>query len=142
MLRALGEARVEFVIVGAHALAVHGVPRATGDIDVLVRPSVENARRVMEALSTFGAPTSAHGISQVDFETPGVVYQVGLPPRRIDLLTEISGVEFDDVWASRVSVVRNGMTLSFIGRETLIQNKRASGRPKDLLDVQTLEGTG
>lgn len=139
MLRALIEADVEFVIVGAHALAVHGVPRATGDIDVFVRPSKENARRVMSALRAFGAPTSAHGVSQSDFETGGNVYQIGLPPRRIDLLTEISGVEFDEAWGSRVSVERSGLPLSFIGREALIRNKRASGRDKDLVDVKTLE---
>lgn len=141
MLGALISAEVEFVIVGAHALAVHGVPRATGDIDVLVRPSKENAARVMNALRMFGAPTSAHGVSQSDFETGGNVYQIGLPPRRIDLLTEISGIGFDEVWRSRVSVTRSGLELPFIGREALIQNKRASGRDKDLLDVKTLESS-
>lgn len=139
MLGALIQAEVDFVIVGAHALAVHGVPRATGDIDVLVRPSKENAGRVMNALRMFGAPTSAHGVTQSDFERGGNVYQIGLPPRRIDLLTEISGIGFDEVWRSRVSVERSGLQLSFIGREALIRNKRASGRDKDLVDVKTLE---
>ena len=139
MLRALIEADVEFVIVGAHALAVHGVPRATGDIDVFVRPSRENAERVMNALRAFGAPTSAHGVSRSDFETGGNVYQIGLPPRRIDLLTEISGVDFDDAWGSRVRVERSGLQLPFIGLEALIRNKRASGRDKDLVDVKTLQ---
>jgi hypothetical protein len=138
MLACLGAARVEFVIVGAHALAAHGLPRATGDIDVLVRPSAENAARVMEALAAFGAPTEAHGIRAADFEIPGQVYQLGVPPRRIDLLTAIDGVTFEDAFASRIEAAVGGLVLPFLGRNALIANKRAAGRPKDLVDVEAL----
>lgn len=103
LLRALLAAQVEFVIVGAHALAAHGFPRATGDLDVLVEPSPTNSERVIEALNAFGAPLSAHGTSRTDFEVPDNV-QIGLPPRRIDLMTAISGVSFEEVpMSSRAS---------------------------------------
>jgi hypothetical protein len=129
---------VEFVIVGAYALALHGAPRASGDIDVYVRPSLENAVRVHAALLAFGAPLAAHGVVASDFARPGSVYQMGLPPRRIDVLTEISGLDFDEVWASRVETELDGRAVSVIGREALIANKRAAARPKDLADVARL----
>ena len=138
MLEALIDARVEFVIVGAHALAVHGVPRATGDIDVLVRPSPENAGRVMAALLAFGAPVAAHGVKRADFERPGNVYQIGLPPRRIDLLTEITGVSFDEAWGDRAIVERDGLSLPFLSRAAQLRNKDATGRDKDTLDAKLL----
>lgn len=139
VLRALVEAGAEFVVVGAHAMAVHGVPRATGDLDILVRPSLDNARRVISALRDFGAPVEAHGVSTEDFTAEGTVYQIGLPPRRIDLMTEISGVDFDTVWSSRLTLDLGGLSISFIGREALATNKRAAGRLKDLADVEQLE---
>jgi hypothetical protein len=140
LLACLRDAGVDFVIVGAHALAAHGLPRATGDLDVLVRPEPANAKRVFSALAEFGAPLAAHGVTEADFSTLGVVYQIGLPPRRIDILTEISGVTFDDAWASRIQVPVLGAPLAFLGRDALIANKRAAGRPKDLADVAALEG--
>lgn len=140
MLRCLQEAGVEFLIVGAHALAAHGIPRATGDIDILVRPSPDGAERVMCALAEFGAPPSAHAVAPVDFATPGVVYQLGLPPRRIDLLTEISGVSFDEAWASRIDASFGDLTVAVLGKDALIKNKLAAGRDKDLLDVKALVG--
>jgi hypothetical protein len=139
LLQCLRDARAEFVIVGAHALAAHGLPRATGDLDVLVRPDAANAARVYEALAEFGAPLAAHGVTEADFATPDTVYQIGLPPRRIDILTEISGVSFDEAWASRLVVTVLGAPLAFLGRDALIANKRAAGRPKDLADVEALE---
>jgi hypothetical protein len=139
MLESLLEAEVEFVIVGAHALSVHGYPRATGDIDILVRPSAPNAARVMSALASFGVPTGAHGVSARDFTERGSVYQIGLPPRRIDLLTEISGVDFERARASQVVVRVAGLELPFLGRDALIANKRAAARPKDLVDADELE---
>lgn len=139
LLRALLAANVEFVIVGAHALAAHGLPRATGDLDVLVRATAENAVRVLEALRTFGAPIAAHGVRAADFEVGDNVYQIGLPPRRIDLLTSISGVSFDEANASRVFVVLEGMTLPVIGLKALVANKRATARPKDIVDADALE---
>jgi len=139
MLRALVNAKAEFVVVGAHALAVHGVPRATVDLDIHVRASNENAERVVDALREFGAPLAAHNVSVEDFAQPGTVYQLGLPPNRIDLLTRISGVDFDSAWESRVLVTLAGLEVPFIGRGPLIRNKRAAGRDKDLVDVRVLE---
>ena len=139
ILDCMAEASVKFVIVGAHAMAAHGVPRATGDLDLFVRPDEENAKHVMEALRSFGAPIEAHGVEQKDFEAAGAVYQIGLPPKRIDILTKISGVSFDEAWASRLEAAIADRRVAFLGREALIANKRAAGRDKDLLDVKTLE---
>jgi hypothetical protein len=138
LLRALTDAGADYVVVGAHALAAHGLPRATADFDVLVRPSAENARRVVSALMSFGAPLQAHGVGPEDFERPGTVYQLGLPPRRIDLLTSISGVDFDEAWGSRLEVAIGDLKVPVLGREALIKNKRATGRGKDLLDLEAL----
>ena len=140
ILRALDDAQAEYLVVGAHAMAVHGVPRATGDLDVLVRASVDNAARVVAALEAFGAPIEDHGITRQDFMSPGTVYQIGLPPRRIDLMTSISGVSFPDAWASRVAVEIAGVSVPFLGRDALVSNKRATGREKDELDVRLLTG--
>lgn len=139
LLTALGAAEVAFLIVGAHALAAHGVLRATGDLDILVQPNAENAQRVVAALREFGAPLAAHGVSEEDFGLPGMVYQIGLPPRRIDLLTEISGVSFEEAWAGRIEIVVSDIPVSLLGRDALIKNKLATGRKKDLLDVELLE---
>jgi hypothetical protein len=139
VLMALTDAHAEFVVVGAYALAVHGIPRATGDIDILVRPTRENAALVWQGLVAFGAPLGAAGVAQADFARPGMVYQIGLPPRRIDVLTEISGVAFEEAWNTRVTRTLEGRTIAFLGREALVRNKRASGRPKDLTDADRLE---
>jgi hypothetical protein len=139
LLRSFAEAGVEYVVVGAHALAAHGLPRATADFDVLVRPSPDNARRVIAALQAFGAPLRTHGVDVHDFEQPGTVYQLGLPPLRIDVLTKISGVDFDEAWQSRITVAIADQTVHVLGRDALIKNKRATGRRKDLLDVEALE---
>jgi len=126
---------VDFVIVGAYALAFHGAPRASGDIDIFVRASEANASRIIQALNDFGAPLLSHGIAAADFARPGAVYQLGLPPRRIDVLTEISGVTFEEAWASRVTVDVDGRRAHIIGRDAFLKNKGASGRPKDLADI-------
>lgn len=140
-VRALLDADVRFLVVGAHALAVHGVPRGTRDLDVWADPTPENAARVWRALREFGAPAEALGITPGDLTNPDVVVQFGLPPKRIDLMTGVSGVDaFDEAWAARV--VRPLATVPgvpFIGREHLLANKRASGRHKDLGDVDALE---
>lgn len=141
LLVLLADAGVEFVIVGAYALAFHGAPRASGDIDLFVRPSAVNAGRVFDVLVRFGAPLQSAGVAAADFAQPGAVYQIGLPPRRIDLLTEISGVTFDEAWASRTAAEVEGRTVSFIGREALIKNKEASGRLQDVADVARLRKT-
>lgn len=139
LLRCLLNANAQFVVVGAHAMAAHGVPRSTGDLDVLVKPDAENAARVVLALREFGAPLDAHGVRADDFTVPGTVYQLGLPPNRIDLLTEISGVPFGVAWGSRIEVAVEGMPVPFLGREALVANKRATGREKDLVDLKLLE---
>jgi hypothetical protein len=141
MLQSLADAQVDFIIVGAHALAAHGLPRATGDIDLFVRPDATNAARVLKALRAFGAPIDSHGLTQADFERPGTVYQIGLPPRRIDLLTEISGLTYDEAWHSRLQAVLAGRSVSILGREALLRNKRAAGRDKDMADALWLEKT-
>ncbi len=138
ILAALTDAGADFLVVGAHALAIHGVSRATGDLDVLVRASPENALRVYRALQDFGAPVHAHGLTTDDLATEGVVYQMGLPPRRIDILTRIDGVSFDEAWFGRELQVVEGLDIPFLGRAELLANKRTAGRPKDLLDVELL----
>jgi hypothetical protein len=138
----LADAGVDFLIVGAYALGFHGAPRASGDIDLLVRPSSENAARVVEALLAFGAPLGAHGVSAADFARPGTVYQIGLPPRRIAILTEITGVGFDEAWASRVQAAVAGRAVNVLGREAFLKNKLATGRPKDLADAARLTKRG
>ncbi|MEE9381903.1 MAG: hypothetical protein V3V08_00620 [Nannocystaceae bacterium] len=139
LLGALNQASVEFIVVGAHALAVHGVVRATGDLDVFVHSTEENAQRIAAALRSFGASLAEHGVSEVDFTRDGTVYQLGLPPRRIDILTSISGVDFASADTSAVDVEVNGVPFRVLGRRSLLDNKRASGRPKDLEDVRRLE---
>ncbi|MCC6332539.1 MAG: hypothetical protein IT380_00965 [Myxococcales bacterium] len=131
----------EFVVVGAYALAAHGVPRATGDIDFFVRPTRENAGRVFRALQKFGAPLSAMGLTEADLERAGTVYQIGIAPRRIDVLTALSGVTFDEAWTSRITRDVRGHAVPFLGRAQLEANKSAAGRPKDLLDLELLAAT-
>jgi hypothetical protein len=139
---ALQAAGARFLIVGAYAMAIHGVPRFTVDLDVLVRPDPENARRVWQALLDFGAPAEALGLSIEDLSRPDLIFQMGQAPRRIDLITEISGIDFDEAWGTRRIETFEGLELPFLGREALILNKRASGRPKDLLDLDLLAPGG
>jgi hypothetical protein len=136
LLSALNDAEARFLIVGAYAVAVHGRPRATGDLDVWVEASPENAARVMKALVSFGAPL--HGLTEEDLRIPGIGLHIGLPPRRIDILTAISGVTFEVAWSGRISAAFGGLPCSVIGRDDLIANKRAAARPKDLADVEAL----
>ncbi|MDP9120215.1 MAG: hypothetical protein M3O15_02425 [Acidobacteriota bacterium] len=139
LLVALFQQKASYLIVGAHAMAVHGVPRATGDLDIWVRPDPDNAKRVLRALVDFGAPVEAMGVTHRDLAVPGVVYQIGLPPRRIDILTEISGIEFDAAWPSRSTQTLEDIEVPFLGRDALLLNKKTSGRAKDLLDIELLE---
>jgi hypothetical protein len=136
MLSAFTDAGVEYLVIGAYALAAHGHPRATGDLDLWVRPTPDNAERVMTALSAFGAPLT--DVSHEDFETPDTVLQIGVSPRRIDILTTIEGVRFDDAWPGRVEIEVEDVPVSVIGREHFIQNKEALGRPQDRADVERL----
>ncbi|MFH1278828.1 MAG: hypothetical protein ABIK65_10670 [Candidatus Eisenbacteria bacterium] len=137
MLSALCEEEAEFLVVGAYALAAHGLPRATGDLDIWVRPTEENGERVLKALVRFGAPL--HDLRIEDLRTSEVVYQIGVPPRRIDILTSIDGVPFDEAWPRRLDLEIEGLRFPVLGREEMIRNKRASGRPQDLADVERLE---
>jgi hypothetical protein len=137
MLSALSDAGADFLVVGAYAMAAHGFPRATGDLDLWVRPTRENAQRVWEALAQFGAPKSQLRVE--DFCTPEIVYQIGVAPRRIDILTSVSGVDFEVAWLNRLSIELEGLRIPVIGRQELLANKRASGRPKDLADAETLD---
>lgn len=141
LLRALHDAGVRFLVVGAQAMAAHGVPRATGDMDVWVEPTQANAQLVWRALLAFGAPVEAFDLSVEDFAVGGNVVQIGVPPRRIDLMTSIDGVEFTAAWESRLVTRIADCPVPFLAREELLRNKRAAGRPKDLLDIELLEGS-
>jgi hypothetical protein len=136
LLRAFSAADVRFLVVGAYALALHGRPRATGDLDVWVDPTPENATRVMKALAAFGAPVES--ISEADFATPGVTYQIGVVPGRVDILTDLTGIVFADAWPDRIRRPFGEVDVDFIGRDAFIRNKRATGRPKDLGDIEGL----
>ncbi len=125
------------LVVGAYAVSIHAEPRGTGDLDIWVEASAENAPRVYEALRSFGAPL--HEISVADLQTPEVVFQIGLPPRRIDILTSITGVTFAAAWQDRIETTYEGVLFPVIGRRALLVNKRALGRPRDLADIDLLE---
>jgi hypothetical protein len=137
LLRALSAAEVRFLVIGAYAVSFHSEPRATGDLDVWVEPTPENAPRVLAALQEFGAPL--RDLSVEDLASPDIVFQMGLPPRRIDILTSITGVDFAQAWPERSTTSIGDVVFCLIGREALIRNKAALGRPKDLLDVENLE---
>jgi predicted nucleotidyltransferase len=137
MLQCLSEGNVRFLLVGAYALAAHGYPRATKDIDFFVWATPENATNLLKALSRFGAPLD--DVSESDFSSEGVIFQIGNSPRRIDIITQISGVTFDQAYANRKSFTIEGLNVPVISLEDLIVNKRASGRAQDLADVEKLE---
>lgn len=138
VLTELVRARARFLVVGAHALSAHGVPRATVDLDVWVDPDPANADRVYVALAAFGAPLDSLGITGKDFQTPEIVTQLGLPPFRIDVMTSISGLTFEEAWQSHVKGTIEGVPVPILDRTSLIRNKRASGRKKDLADLERL----
>lgn len=137
-LAALLAAEARFLVVGAHALAVHGVPRATGDIDIWIDRSPVNVALVWRAMEAFGAPAAAMGVRPADLEAPDTVIQIGLPPRRIDVLTDVTGLVFDVAWGARVIHRIDALDVPFLGREDLVRNKRATGRYKDLGDIEAL----
>ena len=137
LLRAFVAAEVRFLVVGAYALALHGRPRATGDLDVWVDATPENASRVMRALAAFGAPLTE--VSTDDFGRVGITYQIGVPPGRIDILTELTGLTFAEAWVDRLRRPFGAVEVDFIGRAAFIRNKRATGRPKDLGDIEGME---
>jgi predicted nucleotidyltransferase len=136
MLQCLSDEGVKFLIVGAYALAVHGFPRATKDIDFFVWANPENAQKLIRALDRFGAPLK--DLSAADFASEGAVFQIGGGPRRIDILTRIDGIKFEAAYARRLTVRLEGVEVPVISRDDLIANKRASGRAQDLADVERL----
>jgi predicted nucleotidyltransferase len=137
MLQCLLEENVRFLLVGAYALAVHGFPRATKDIDFFVWATPENASNLMRALARFGAPL--HDISETDFSSEGIIFQIGNSPRRIDIITNISGVKFEHAYANKTAISIEGIEVPVISLEDLIANKRASGRTQDRADIEKLE---
>lgn len=137
-LAALVKEEARFLVVGAHALSVHGVPRATVDLDVWIERTSDNARRVWDALAEFGAPLDELRVTTEDLMRPETVVQVGLPPFRLDILTSVSGLTFAEAWPGRVPGRFEDVSVPFIGRADLIRNKRASGRHKDLADLESL----
>ena len=127
---------VDYVIVGGHAVAFHGYPRFTGDTDFFIRPTAENAEHLLRVLAAFGF--GEIGLDVRTFTLPDKVVQLGRPPNRIDLLTAISGVTFDEAWDSRVAAALDGIPVCFLGRDALLRNKQASGRTKDKDDLERL----
>ena len=128
--------RVEYLVVGAYALAFHGAPRYTGDIDLLVRPSPDNAKAILAALADFGF--ASLGLSEGDFLQPDRVIQLGVPPVRIDLLTSLTGVTWEEALSGCSNGQYGGVPVRYLGREELVRNKRALGRAKDLADIEAL----
>lgn len=139
LLLALSEAGAEFVVLGGHAVAFHGHPRATKDLDVLVRANPENAQRVYRALAAFGAPLSAFEVGEADFAEYDGFLQMGVPPLRIDILNRADGITFDEAIAEGASFDLEGRAIPVIGRTALLKNKKAAGREQDLADVKALE---
>jgi len=137
MLRALSDEKVRFILVGAYALAAHGYPRATMDIDIWVMPSPENADAVLRALKRFGAPL--HNLTKGDLLKDGTIFQIGVAPRRIDIITAASGLRFEPTYQNSISLNVAGIDVRIPCIEDLILNKRTIGRTKDMADAETLE---
>jgi hypothetical protein len=138
LLLELADAGAEFVVVGGYAVAFHGHPRATKDLDVLVRAEADNARKVYQALAAFGAPLQAFIVTADDFQTYDGVLQIGLPPRRIDVLNRADGITFEEAIAAGDAFELDGRRIPVVGRDALLKNKRAAGREQDLADVAAL----
>ena len=136
LLELLNSRHVEYLLVGAYALAFHGVPRYTGDLDVFVRSDPANAKRIISALAEFGF--GSLGLKPEDFERPNQIVQLGVPPVRIDLITGITGVSWDEAAADAVPADLDNVPVRFISRKHLVMNKRATGRKKDLADLEAL----
>jgi hypothetical protein len=137
LLSALHDAEARYLLVGGYAVAFHGEPRFTKDLDIWVEPTVENAHRVRTALAQFGAPLSLFPVDEL--ARPELVFQLGVAPHRIDILTQLSGLTFTEAWPHRVKALFGGVETWFIGMDDLIANKRATSRPQDLRDITVLE---
>ena len=140
MLQSLAAERARFLLIGAYALAAHGYPRATMDIDLWVMPTRENAEAVLRALRRLGAPL--HDLTREDLERDDTVFQIGVAPRRIDIMTTASGLDFDEAFAHAIRIRIEGLDVFVPSVADLIRNKRASGRTKDLADAEALENLG
>ena len=132
----LNGAGAEYMVIGAHALAVHGAPRFTKDLDILVNCTEANAKKVWKALQEFGAPMGS--LRAVDLHTPGLMFQMGLAPNRIDILTSADGLDFGAAWGCKVEAHYGDQPIWILGRQDLITNKAATGRPQDLADIDAL----
>ncbi len=137
ILLAFSKEKVRFLLVGAYAMAAHGYPRATMDIDIWVMPSPQNADAVLRALRRFGAPL--HNVTKEDLQQDGTIFQIGVAPRRIDIITAASGLLFEEAYGRSLSVDIEGIEVHIPSLSDLIRNKRASGRTKDLADAEALE---
>jgi len=137
LLSEFNAARVRYLVVGAHVLSYYGRPRTTGDLDLWVEPTRRNAERVFRALASFGAPLE--GISPGDFWTPGTVFQIGVAPSRIDILTSLTQVVFATAWKNRRQDRYGGLPISLLSERDFIRNKRAVGRTRDLADAEEVE---
>ena len=137
MLQALHDEKVRFLLVGAYAMAAHGYPRATMDIDIWVMPEPENAEALLRALRRFGAPLQ--NITREDLQTDGMVFQIGVAPRRIDIITTASGLDFEETFKRSIAIDIEGIDVHTPSLADLIRNKRAAGRTKDLADAEALE---
>lgn len=137
MIECLQREGVEFMLVGGYAVALHGWPRTTFDIDFWIMANPQNAAAVMRALKAFGAPLM--DLTEEDFHRPDMVFQIGTEPQRIDILSAVSGVAYEDAASRALKMEVDGLTLKVISLDDLIANKRASGRPKDIVDALTLE---
>jgi hypothetical protein len=137
MLLALSEEKVRFLLVGAYALAAHGYPRATMDIDIWVMPSPQNADSLLRALRRFGAPL--HNLTKEDLQKDGTIFQIGVAPRRIDIITAVSGLQFEETYGRSMPLKIEGIEVHIPSIDDLIRNKRASGRTRDLADAEALE---
>jgi hypothetical protein len=142
LLIELADNGAEFVLVGGYAVAYHGHPRATKDMDILIRANPSNAERVYRALAAFGAPLESFEVEAKDFATYDGMLQIGLPPRRVDIINRADGLSFDEAIAEGSSFSLEGRLIPVIGREALIKNKRAAGRAQDVADVEILAAHG
>lgn len=139
LLVALHDAGARFVVVGGYAVAFHGHPRATKDLDVLVLAEPENAKRVYSALAAFGAPLDAFDVRSEDFATYDGVLQLGVPPRRIDILNRADGISFEEAVAEAQAFELEGRAIPVIGLDALLKNKQAAGHEQDLADIKALQ---
>jgi predicted nucleotidyltransferase len=139
LLKLFNVNHVRYLIIGGYAVIQYAEPRYTKDLDVWISTDTANAQAIYQALKEFGAPLA--GLTAADFAEEGYFYQMGVPPMRVDILMGIPGIEFEDAWEKKVEIDFDGLAVTFISREDLITAKRASGRPQDMIDADTLAGT-